>query len=86
MTQYYPNAIQIVDWYPACQHLRTVAEELLPSEKDDWLTEMKTLLWEGQIEVIIQECRSLFKQVGCPAKRLISYYTIISNGCNMLSL
>jgi hypothetical protein len=36
---------------------------------------MKTLLWEGQIEDIIQECRSLLKSIGQPAERLISYYT-----------
>lgn len=75
VAQYFPNAVQIVDWYHACQYLHAVADELLPSEKDNWLSEMKTLLWDGQIEDIIQECRSLFKQVGRPAERLISYYT-----------
>ena len=75
VTLYFPNAVQIVDWYHACQYLYAVADELLGSDKDIWLTEMKTLLWEGQIEDIIQECRSLLKQVGQPAERLISYYT-----------
>jgi hypothetical protein len=75
VTQYFPNAVQIVDWYHASQYLHAVADELLPPEKDKWLNEMKPLLWEGQIEEIIQECRSLLKQVGHPAERLISYYT-----------
>jgi len=75
VTQYFPNAIQIVDWFHACQYLHAVADELSPSEKDSWLTEMKTCLWEGQIEDIIQECRALLKQVGRPAERLITYYT-----------
>jgi hypothetical protein len=75
VTHYFPNAVQIVDWYHACQYLHAVADELSHSEKENWLTEMKTCLWEGKIEDIIQECRSLFKQVGRPAERLISYYT-----------
>jgi hypothetical protein len=75
VTQYFPNAIQIVDWYHASQYLHAVADELSPPKKDNWLTEMKTLLWEGQIEDIIQECRSLLMPVGYPAERLISYYT-----------
>ena len=75
VTQYFPNAVQIVDWYHACQYLYAVADELLQSEKESWLTEMKTLLWEGQIEDILQEGRTLLPQVGHPAERLISYYS-----------
>jgi hypothetical protein len=75
VTQYFPNPVQIVDWYHACQYLYAVADELLQSEKESWLTEMKTLLWEGQIEDILQEGRTLLPQVGHPAERLISYYT-----------
>jgi hypothetical protein len=36
---------------------------------------MKALLWEGQVEDILQECRSHLQEVGDPAKHLISYYT-----------
>lgn len=75
VTQYFPNAVQIVDWYHACQYLHAVADELAHTEIDHWLEEMKTCLWEGHIEDIIQACRSLGKQVGRPAERLISYYT-----------
>ena len=75
VTQYFPHAVQIVDWYHASQYLHAVADELSSSQKDFWLSGMKALLWEGQIEDILQECRSLLKQVGQPAERLISYYT-----------
>lgn len=75
VTQHFPNAVQVVDWYHACQYLHAVADELSHPEKENWLTAMKALLWEGQIEDIIQECRSLCQQVGPPAERLISYYT-----------
>ena len=74
---YFPGAVQIVDWYHACQYLYAVAEALLlsQSEKDNWITNMKTLLWDGQIVDILKECRSHLKQVGHPAERLISYFT-----------
>jgi len=74
---YFSNAVQIVDWYHACQYLYAVAEalSLSQSEKDNWTTEMKTLLWDGQIEDILKECRSHLAQVGYPAERLVSYYT-----------
>jgi hypothetical protein len=75
--QYYPDAIQIVDWYHACQYLYPVAEQLSLSEEaqKNWITEMKKFLWDGDIETIIQECRTLLDQVGPPAERLISYYS-----------
>lgn len=76
VTQYFPEAVQIVDWYHACQYLYAVAEALsFPQQgQDHWVVDMQNLLWNGQIEEIIQECRSLLKQVGYPAERLISYY------------
>jgi hypothetical protein len=77
VTHYFPNAVQIVDWYHASQYLHAVAEALSLSqaEMDNWLNEMKTLLWEGQVELIIKACRTLENQIGHPAERLISYYT-----------
>jgi hypothetical protein len=75
--QYFPNAVQIVDWYHACQYLHPVAEALplTKAQQKDWITEMETLLWQGEVEVILQECHSLVQIVGQPAQRLISYYT-----------
>jgi Uncharacterised protein family (UPF0236) len=75
--QYFPDAVQIVDWYHACQYLHPVAEALLLSEEEqnNWITQMKTLLWNGEVEDVIQKCRTLLDQVGYSADRLISYYT-----------
>ena len=77
VTQYFPDAVQIVDWYHACQYLYPVAEaqSLSKAERDTWVAEMETLLWEGDVEHIIRECQSLLQVVGDPAQRLISYYT-----------
>ncbi|MCK5683875.1 ISKra4 family transposase [bacterium] len=74
---HFPEAIQIVDWYHASQYLYAVAEALHISEAEQgrWFVNMKELLWNGKVEPIIQECRTLLEQVGDPAKHLISYYT-----------
>lgn len=75
--QYFPDAVQIVDWFHACQYLYPVADALSCSVEvqNNWITEMKTFLWNGEVDVVIQECRLRLSQVGPPAERLISYYT-----------
>jgi hypothetical protein len=75
--KFFPEAVQIVDWYHANQYLYAVAEALSVSEEEqkNWYVDMKKLLWKGQIEAIIQKCRTLLDQVGEPARRLISYYS-----------
>jgi hypothetical protein len=74
---YFPDAVQIVDWYHACQYLYPLAEALFSSEvpRQAWLAEMKELLWEGQVATILQRCQQLPKRASEPANQLISYYT-----------
>jgi len=75
--KFFPKAVQIVDWYHANQYLHAVAEVLSASkeEQKQWHLEMKKLLWEGEIEIIIQRCRILLEKIGQPVLRLISYYS-----------
>lgn len=75
--QYFPQAIQIVDWYHACQYLYPVAEALFDTseQKGEWVTEMKTFLWEGEVEEVIQACKDLPIKAGPPAQRLMTYYS-----------
>jgi hypothetical protein len=73
----FPKAVQIVDWYHACQYLHPVAEALF-SDADQqaaWVTEMKALLWEGDVATIIRNGQALIEQVGVPAQKLVTYYT-----------
>jgi hypothetical protein len=74
--QYFPEAVQIVDWYHACQYLYPVAETLCSSEEQQqlWIAEMKALLWEGEVEAVIQVAQTALTTVGGPAQRLITYY------------
>lgn len=74
--QYFPQAVQIVDWYHACQYLFPVAEALFEAteQQSEWVAEMKAFLWEGEVEVVIQACQNLLAQAGPAAQRLMTYY------------
>jgi len=74
---HFPKAVQIVDWYHACQYLHPVGEALF-SDADQqaaWVTEMEALLWEGDVALIIRKSQALIEQVGGPAQKLVTYYT-----------
>lgn len=75
--QYFPQAVQIVDWYHACQYLYPVAEALFatPEQQEAWVAEMKTFLWEGEVEVVIRTCEDLRAKAAPPAQRLMTYYS-----------
>jgi hypothetical protein len=61
VNQYYPNAIQIVDWYHAEEHLEIVAKAAFaqPLERNRWLEGVTQALWEGQVEAVISACQAL---------------------------
>ena len=57
----FPQAIQILDWFHASEHLMPVAQVAFatPEEQANWVTEMKQLMWEGHIEELIASCDEL---------------------------
>lgn len=74
--QYFPDAVHIVDWYHACQYLYPLAEALFATEEQQelWIAEMKALLWEGEVEAVIQVAQAVLTASGAPAQKLITYY------------
>lgn len=56
--QYYPKAIQILDWFHAEEHLETVAEAAFTdlAARAAWLEPVTQALWDGQVEEVIQAC------------------------------
>ena len=74
--QYFPEAVQIVDWYHACQYLYPVTEALFEREDQQhaWIAEMKALLWDGEVEAVVRAAQEVLAAVGPPAQRLITYY------------
>ena len=62
---YFPDAIQIVDWYHACQRLYAVADTLVgytDNERLSWIEHIKTLLWEGEVAAILQILQTLLRE------------------------
>lgn len=78
--KYYPQATQIVDWYHASQYLTPIAETAFGTDTEQakqWLTQTRTDLWEGQIQEVIQACRSFLRRASSRsfAEKAIAYYT-----------
>jgi hypothetical protein len=54
---YFPDSIQIVDWYHAAQHLAQAAQAISPDHPDKaktWLDKHTALLFQGQVHLILQ--------------------------------
>lgn len=58
---YYPQAIQIVDWYHAKDRLQRVAQAAFsaPDERHAWLEQTTTDLWEGRVESVCAACQHI---------------------------
>ena len=76
IAQYFPNAIQIVDWYHAADRLKRIAEEVFCNveERQAWLEGVTEELWQGHVEAVIAACLPLAK-TSVFARQSLSYYT-----------
>ena len=78
--KYYPQAIQIVDWYHASQYLTPVADAAFGQatpEAQQWLEQARCDLWEGRIQELILACQRLVHDHPAAteaAQKLITYY------------
>lgn len=76
--QYFPAAIQIVDWYHACGYLTEIANAAYADKNSaqDWIEKMKTLLWNGEIDTVLAACQeyAALPQASEFATRAITYY------------
>lgn len=56
INEHFPKAIQILDWFHASEYLLPVAQAVSKDLKQQsgWISEMKELLWQGDIEVILE--------------------------------
>jgi len=78
--RHFPHAVQIVDWYHASEYLPPVAEAAfgLGSEAyQAWLENARSLLWEGQINKLIQACRQLSEHASAATAihKAVTYFT-----------
>lgn len=73
---YFPNAIQIVDWYHAVDRLKRIAEEAFSNweERQAWLEKNTEDLWQGSVEAVIEACQLLETKSNL-AKQSLLYYS-----------
>jgi len=79
VSHYFPNAIQIVDWYHACEYLTPIADAVFSqdTERQTWLQKVKDWLWNGRIKNVIRACQQYIHHhlAADPAQRAITYFT-----------
>jgi len=77
VSRYYPNAVQIVDWYHAEEHLERVAAVAFPDPqaRTNWLEDVVQALWEGRVEQVIQACQTLATSCSEAQKAAHYFYT-----------
>jgi hypothetical protein len=66
---HFPYAVRIVDWYHASEHLCDVAKAVYPndgSRQTELWAGLKSLLWEGKFDVLMDKLRSLSETAGRP--------------------
>lgn len=80
--EYFPDAVQILDWYHAVEHLWTTAHRLFGEEDikrcEEWVKPLKTLLWDGKVDTVIKEITQealLRKKNQTPLFELRTYYS-----------
>jgi hypothetical protein len=79
VSHYFPNAVQIVDWYHACEYLTPIADAVFSQdpEREKWLRKVKDWLWHGLIHKVIQACQRYIHHglAADAAHRAVTYYT-----------
>lgn len=75
VAHYFPNAIQIVDWYHAEDRLKRIAGEVfsIQHERQAWLDKVTEDLWQGRVELVIEACQPFSKKSNL-ARQALSYY------------
>lgn len=57
--EYFPDAVQILDWYHAVEHLWVTAHKLFGENDikrcEEWVNPLKALLWDGKVDTVIEK-------------------------------
>jgi hypothetical protein len=78
--QHDPQAIQIVDWYHACEYIAPVAKMAFqdPIERESWIHTVKTALWQGDLDRVMSACQAQvqpkLQRADDAAQQAVTYY------------
>jgi hypothetical protein len=79
VTEHYPEAIQIVDWFHATEYIAPVANAAFANEdkRQTWIKQVRTDLWNGDLDAVINAF-DRFTEHQCAqeaARKALSYFT-----------
>lgn len=80
VTDYFPRAIQIVDWYHAVEYIAPIANAAFGEGSDQaraWRNQVRDDLWEGRFDQVLAAFQQWadHPQAGVAAQRAFTYYT-----------
>lgn len=84
---YFPDAVQIVDWYHAVGYLSPIVHAAFgPNDRKGraWLKRVRTLLWNGQVKQVLQACIRLQRQVPKASEAIEHALTYFSNNAHRM--
>lgn len=75
----FPHAVQIVDWFHACEYLTPVAKAAFKDAEKQvaWVKKVKTELWYGRVDAVITACEQHLHpgREDDPVQKAITYFT-----------
>ncbi len=74
----FPKAVQIIDWFHACEYLMPVAKAAFQDKKQQqaWVNNVKGSLWEGELDDVIAACQTHVNPEleEDPAQKAVTYF------------
>jgi hypothetical protein len=72
----FPQAITILDYYHACEHLHQFSAAFFKDKKTEqkWTTQQKELLLKSEVQQVIKNIQTLSANSSAEAENLINYY------------
>lgn len=64
--EYFPNAVQILDWYHAVEHLWETGEKIFGENKakiKQWAEPLQDLLWDGKVQTVIKALQEMASEM-----------------------
>lgn len=74
----FPKAIQIIDWFHACEYFMPVAKAAFPDKEHQqaWVNHVKDALWHGELDDVIAACQTHVNPQleHDPAQKAVTYF------------
>jgi hypothetical protein len=77
--EHFPNAVQIVDWFHACEYIEPVAKRAFKDKqkREAWVDDVKSALWKSDLDAVISAFAEHVdpSREEDPAQDAVTYFT-----------